>query len=61
MTPTWTLRREGWLNDGIVSPDAFNLMVGRLYDWVGPYQHTLETEAGQRNAYLYLQGLLSHL
>jgi len=26
-----------------------------------PYQHALETEAGQRNVHLYLQGLLSHL
>jgi SRSO17 transposase len=26
-----------------------------------PYQHALETEAGKRNVYLYLTGLLSHL
>jgi SRSO17 transposase len=26
-----------------------------------PYQHALETEAGQRNLHLYLQTLLSHL
>ena len=47
--------------DGIVSPDVFNSMVDRLCDFVGPYQHTLETEAGRRNVHLYLQGLLSHL
>ena len=29
--------------------------------FVVPYQHALETEAGQRNVHLYLQGLLSHL
>ena len=28
---------------------------------VVPYQHALETEAGQRHVHLYLQGLLSHL
>jgi hypothetical protein len=26
-----------------------------------PYQHALETEAGQHPMHLYLQGLLSHL
>src|SRR5215467_5198900 len=36
-------------------------MVDRLAEFVVPYQHVLETEAGQRNVYLYLQGLLSHL
>jgi len=36
-------------------------MVDRLRDFVVPYQHALETEAGQRNVHLYLQGLLSHL
>jgi hypothetical protein len=36
-------------------------MVDRLSDFVVPYQHALETEAGQRNMHLYLQGLLSHL
>src|SRR4029434_7521572 len=29
--------------------------------FVVPYQHALETEAGQRNVDLYLEGLLSHL
>jgi SRSO17 transposase len=33
----------------------------RLSEFVVPYQHALETEAGQRNMHLYLQGLLSHL
>jgi len=36
-------------------------MVDRLRDFVIPYQHALETESGQRNVHLYLQGLLSHL
>jgi SRSO17 transposase len=36
-------------------------MVERLDTFVVPYQHALETEAGQRNVHLYLQGLLSHL
>ena len=36
-------------------------MVDRLGEFVVPYQHALETEAGQRNVHLYLQGLLSHL
>src|SRR2546427_8548754 len=36
-------------------------MVDRLGEFVVPYQQALETEAGQRNVYLYLQGLLSHL
>jgi SRSO17 transposase len=36
-------------------------MMDRLGDFVAPYQHALETEAGQRNVHLYLQGLLSHL
>jgi hypothetical protein len=33
----------------------------RLGEFVVPYQRALETEAGQRNVHLYLQGLLSHL
>jgi len=45
----------------IVSPDVFHQMVDRLAEFVVPYQHVLETEAGQRNVHLYLQGLLSHL
>src|SRR5262250_2825167 len=36
-------------------------MVERLTECVVPYQHVLETEAGQRNVYLYLQGLLSYV
>jgi len=36
-------------------------MVDRLCDFVVPYQQCLETEAGKRNAHLYLEGLLSHL
>jgi SRSO17 transposase len=61
MTPAWALRQEEWLSDCIVSPDVFNPMVDRLRDFVVPYQQGLETEAGQRNMHLYLQGLLSHL
>jgi SRSO17 transposase len=44
-----------------VSPDVFIPMVDRLAEFVVPYQHVLETEAGQRNVHLYLQGLLSNL
>src|SRR6266446_8969811 len=36
-------------------------MVDRRGEFVLPYQHALETKAGQRNVHLYLQGLLSHL
>ena len=36
-------------------------MVERLAEFVVPYQHVLESEPGQRNVHLYLQGLLSHL
>ncbi len=61
MTPAWALRREELLSDCIVSPDVFNPMVDRLGEFVLPYQQVLETEAGQRNVHLYLQGLLSHL
>ena len=61
MTPAWTQRQEELLRDCIVSPDVFNHTVHRLCDFVVPYQHALETEAGQRNVYLYLAGLLSHL
>jgi SRSO17 transposase len=61
MTPTWAQRREALLRDCIVSPDVFTSMVERLGDFVVPYQHALETETGQRNVHLYLQGLLSHL
>ncbi len=61
MTPVWAQRREELLSDCVVSPDVFDHMVDRLYDFVVPYQHALETEAGKRNVHLYLQGLLSHL
>src|SRR5262245_33737649 len=36
-------------------------MIDHLRDFVVPYQHALETEAGKRNVYLYLIDLLSHL
>jgi len=36
-------------------------MIDRLCDFVMPYQHSLETEAGKRNVHRYLAGLLSHL
>jgi SRSO17 transposase len=61
MTPAWAQRQEALLSDGIVSPNVFDHMVDRLGDFVVPYQHALETEAGQRNVHLYLQGLPSHL
>ena len=61
MTPAWALRREELLSDCLVSPDVFNPMVDQLGEFVLPYQQALETEAGQRNVHLYLQGLLSHL
>src|SRR5499426_35890 len=61
MTPAWAQRQEALLRDCIVSPDVFDHMVERLRNFVVPYQHALETEAGKRNVYLYLQGLLSHL
>ena len=61
MTPAWAQRREEMLSDCLVSPDVFHQMVDRLGAFVIPYQQVLETEAGQRNVHLYLQGLLSHL
>ena len=61
MASAWAQRREALLSDCIVSPDVFTQMVDRLSEFVVPYQRVLETEAGQRNVYLYLQGLLSHL
>ena len=61
MTPAWAQRQEELLRDCIVSPDVFTSMVDRLCDFVVPYQHALETEAGKRNVHLYLAGLLSHL
>jgi SRSO17 transposase len=61
MNTAWAQRREELLSDCIVSPDVFNQMVDRLGEFVVPYQHALETEAGQHPMPLYLQGLLSHL
>jgi SRSO17 transposase len=61
MGTVWAQRREEVLRDCLVSPDVFHQMVERLAEFVVPYQHVLETEAGQRNVCLYLQGLLSHL
>jgi hypothetical protein len=61
MNPVWAQRREEVVSDCLVSPDVFHQMVERLAKFVVPYQHVLETEAGQRNVHLYLQGLLSHL
>jgi SRSO17 transposase len=61
MTPAWAQRQAELLSDCIVSPDVFNPMMDRLRTFVVPYQQALETEAGQRNVSLYLQGLLSHL
>jgi SRSO17 transposase len=61
MTPAWAQRQEELVSDCVVSPDVFTHMVDHLRDFVRPYQHALETEAGKRNVYLYLTGLLSHL
>ena len=61
MTLAWAQRQAELLRDCIVSPDVFASMVDRLCDFVVPYQHALESEAGQRNVHLYLAGLLSHL
>ena len=61
MTPAWAQRQEALLRDCIVSPDVFDHIGERLRDFAVPYQHALETEAGKRNMYLYLAGLLSHL
>jgi Ran GTPase-activating protein (RanGAP) involved in mRNA processing and transport len=61
MHTVWAQRREEVVNDCLVSPDIFHHMVDRLAEFVVPYQHVLETEAGQRNVHLYLAGLLSHL
>src|SRR5712692_1792558 len=61
MHTVWAQRREEVLSDCLVSPDVFNQMVDRLGEFVVPYQHALETEAGQHPMHLYLQGLLSHL
>ena len=61
MRAVWAQRREELLSDCVVSPHVFEHVVDRLCDFVVPYQQCLETEAGKRNAHLYLKGLLSHL
>jgi hypothetical protein len=61
MHTAWALRREKLFSNCIVFPDVFNPIVDRLAEFVVPYRQALETEAAQRNMYLYLQGLLSHL
>ena len=61
MSTVWAQRREDLVSDCLVSPDVFHQMLDRLCEFVVPYQHVLETETGQRNVHLYLQGLLSHL
>jgi SRSO17 transposase len=61
MISAWALRQEELLSDCVVSAHVFDHMVDRLCDFAAPYQHCLETEAGQRNVHLYLAGLLSHL
>jgi SRSO17 transposase len=61
MRAVWAQRQAELLNDCVVSPDVFDHMVDRLHDFARPYQQCLETEAGQRNVDLYLEGLLSHL
>jgi SRSO17 transposase len=49
------------LHGCIVSPAVFTPLIDRLGAFVGPDQQALETEAGQRNVHLSLQGLLSPL
>ena len=61
MTPAWAQRQADLWRDCIVSPDVFTPMVDRLGEFIVPYQHALETEAGQRNVHRSLAGLLSHL
>ncbi len=61
MRAVWAQRQAELLHDCVVSPDVFDRMVDRLHDFAQPYQQCLETEAGQRNVDLYLEGLLSHL
>jgi SRSO17 transposase len=61
MRAVWAQRREELLSDCVVSLHVFEHMVDRLCDFMVPYQQCLETEAGKRNAHLYLEGLLSHL
>src|SRR4029450_2171713 len=60
MAPTWTPRREALVSDCIFAPDVFTPMIDRLAAFVVPYQQAMETEGGQRNMPLYLQGLFAH-
>jgi SRSO17 transposase len=61
MTPAWAQRQEALLRDCVVSPDVFASIVDHLCDFVVPYPHALETEAGTRHVHRSLAGLLSHL
>jgi SRSO17 transposase len=61
MTSAWAQRQAELLSSCIVSPHVFEAIVDRLCDFVVPYQHALETEAGKHHVHLYLAGLLSHL
>ncbi len=54
MTPAWAQRQEELLRDCIVSPDVFDSMVDRLRAFVVPYQHVLESEAGQCHGFVKL-------
>ena len=59
MHPVRAQRQEEVLRDCLVSPDVFHQMVERLDEFVIPYQHVLETEAGQRNMPPWSAKLLS--
>jgi SRSO17 transposase len=61
MTSAWAQQQAELLRGCIVSPHVFASIVDRLCDFVMPYQHALETEAGKRHVHLYLACLLSHL
>jgi len=54
MRAVWPSRQEELLSDCVVSPHMFDHMVDRLCDFVVPYQHCLETEAGKRHVHLYM-------
>jgi hypothetical protein len=47
MLSAWAQRQAELLSSCIVSPHVFASMVDRLGDFVVPYQHALETEAGK--------------
>ena len=57
MTAVWAQRYEELLNDCVISPHVFEHMVDRLCDCIVPYQHCLETQAGQRKVHLDLEEL----